>query len=1092
MSEINKLYETARNLFVDGNIAEAKKIIDNLPLESLNIDFLLLASQIHITASDYNLAEKTLEIIYYQNNSNLEINLALALSYKKNNKLEEAIKLYKSIINDFPNSYEAYYNYAILLFENEVYVEAIILFQKSVEINATFELAYYNMGNSYRKLENYSEAEKAFKKALELNPTFEDAVYNLGVVKENQLKFSEALTCYEKAISLNPDNVEAHWNRAILLLLTGNYNEGWEEYEWRLKKAEFARSDFVNEKWNGEDLNGKRIIVYSEQGIGDLFQFIRYLKLLKSEGAFVILECKKFLFPFFENLNYVDLLVSKEDRKPEYHYYIPLFSLLKYFPDNFVNEPYLKVDSLLTKKWEEYFSKFNEFKIGIAWQGNRNHKDDKYRSCSFDQFKKILNLKNVQLFSLQKLSETDLTNNELEKLGVINLDNDFPNTAAIIANLDLVISVDTSITHLAGALGKEVWTLLSAKPDWRWQLEKSVTEWYPAMKLHRQKKLGDYDGVFDMIIKNLNFNLNTSVVNDWQTIYESGLLLFNNGNIAEAIKEIEKAIELNPDNPVIKNNLGLIYQQNSELELAEKCFKESIEIDKSYVQAYSNLAIIKAGKNNYTEAELILLDALKIDASDPELNYNLGITYYAKRKNLQAIDCFEKALHANSKYKDAYYNLALVLLSEDRVDEAETVIVKAEASGVESADLDFIKGNICKVRENYDKAIEYYLKSIEVNNSNIDSYINLGSAYFLNGMFDEAVTLYNEMINYNIHDERIYYSLGVINHELGKLNEAEILLNKAIQINPNNYEQHLGLAEVHLTKGNYKRGFEEYEWRLKRAEYSNRKIKMPDSVNELRNKKVYVFSEQGFGDIINFVFYLDELTKLNTKIIFETRPELLNFFKSNFPFMENIAEPIEVEADYTIPLLSLPRLFFSSFNKLFFERRLLNASPLNTGKWKTEFEKELKLKIGIVWKGKSYPVHNRKRHTELENFKSIANLNNVQLYSLQIGAEQELDDVNWLNPISNKINDFNDTASIITCMDLIITIDSAVAHLAGAMGKETWLLLAFMPDWRWLLEKGNTEWYSSVKIFRQKERGNWDRVFGKVLDSLKEKLSNNE
>jgi tetratricopeptide (TPR) repeat protein len=357
----------------------------------------------------------------------------------------------------------------------------------------------------------YREAEKNYKSALELDKNYNDAKTNYGALLLELGQIEEAVKQYDEVLQNDPSNSTAHFNKAVALLLSGKLEEGWKEYDWRFYKGNVEKPEFAKPEWKGEDLTGKTILVHDEQGVGDSIQFVRFLKLLKEKNTNVVFKCRKVLINLYKNLDFVDELVDlTETYNAEYDYEISLLSLphvLKIDLNNIpLSDSYLNIDAELTENWKNKLSGIEKLKVGLVWKGNPNHEFDFKRSVSLREFKNILKNDNIVFYSLQK----ENSQTELKNTGIIDLSTDFSNledTAAAIAEIDLVITVDTAAAHLAGALGKEAWVLLPNIPDWRWLLNRDDSPWYSSIKLFRQEEPGKWENVFADIKNELNKKL---------------------------------------------------------------------------------------------------------------------------------------------------------------------------------------------------------------------------------------------------------------------------------------------------------------------------------------------------------------------------------------------------------------------------------------------------------------------------------------------------------------------------------------------------------------------------------------------------------
>ena len=433
----------------------------------------------------------------------LEI-LNLAVEKQKKGELDEAEILYRKILEKHSSS-DAFHLLGLVEYERGEYKKAVENIKKAIELNPDASF-YGNLGMCYDKLGDEEKSAECFLKALGINPEYKKAYlanYNLGIYFKEKGEIEKALGYYDEAIRLKEDFSDAHWNRGLVLLLLGRLEEGWKEYEYRMKKDSPVDSRiFDKPKWDGSVLNGKKIFVISEQGFGDNIQFVRYLNLVKERGGYIILECRKELMSLFKSLKMVDEFVEKKNNFSDidYDFYVHLMSLPRIFNTNLENipneVPYLKADSELIEKFKPKFD-CDEFKIGIVWSGNEKQDDNDNRSMKFENFKSLKAIKGVKLFSLQKGEPAEQLDENVVDIGKDI--NDLADTAAVIENLDLVISVDTATAHLAGAMGKPVWVLLTKIPDWRWLLDREDCPWYPTMKLFRQKNLGDWDEVVERV-----------------------------------------------------------------------------------------------------------------------------------------------------------------------------------------------------------------------------------------------------------------------------------------------------------------------------------------------------------------------------------------------------------------------------------------------------------------------------------------------------------------------------------------------------------------------------------------------------------------
>jgi Flp pilus assembly protein TadD len=377
--------------------------------------------------------------------------------------------------------------------------------------------AFYNLGNTLVELDRLEEAEAAYRRSLELTPGDMETQTNLGSLLKLCGRLDESLALCDAVLAKRDDIAEVHRNRATLRLQMGDFRQGWPEYEWRLRTADAERFNVTTPRWQGELLADSTILLIGEQGMGDVLQMVRYASLVKQRGATVWLQYSESLFSLLAETPGIDRLISPSDpARKSADFHLGLFSLPAIFEttvDTIPHQvPYVFADRQRVERWRDVLNrgaspgKGGERKIGIAWQGNPQFSGDRHRSAPLREFAPLAVVSGVRLISLQKNHGREQLSNPappfpLEDLGM-QLDVEgkaFVDTAAVMMNLDLVVTTDTAIAHLAGALGVPVWVALQHSPNWRWLTDRDDSPWYPTMRLFRQHKRGDWPSVFERI-----------------------------------------------------------------------------------------------------------------------------------------------------------------------------------------------------------------------------------------------------------------------------------------------------------------------------------------------------------------------------------------------------------------------------------------------------------------------------------------------------------------------------------------------------------------------------------------------------------------
>ena len=457
------------------------------------------------------------------------------------NRIDDAIEAYQQAIQIQPNQGEAYYNLGNALHRQEKLEEAIEAYQQAIRIQPNYADAYNNLGVVLIDHEKLEESVQIYQKTLEIQPNYADAYNNLGNALREQGKLEESIRIFQKATYIQPNHAEAHNNLAMTLLLKGDFKNGWKQYEWRRQcdNFPFEKRDFSQPFWEGTDPKAKSILVWTEQGIGDEIMFSSILPDLLNRNANVIVESDTRMVSLFQR-SFPKIRFIPRQNPPNSQllnttvdYQTPIGSLGKWFrTDN--NSFILNRNTYLRacpKKTSEIRKKYQELAkekilIGISWKSTgidqRQTYSKKKKSTLLEHWQPVLAQRNCYFINLQygnvkqELNEFQKHNNlkihQDEEIDSLSSLDDF---AAQISALDLVISTSNTTVHLAGALGKQVWTLLPHIPDWRWTLEREDTLWYPKMRLFRQHRIGDWSDVFQQVklaLEQYPTNKNTNVL----------------------------------------------------------------------------------------------------------------------------------------------------------------------------------------------------------------------------------------------------------------------------------------------------------------------------------------------------------------------------------------------------------------------------------------------------------------------------------------------------------------------------------------------------------------------------------------------------
>lgn len=438
----------------------------------------------------------------------------LGIALAKQNALDEAVRSYREALRLRPDYADAHNDLGIALARQNRFEDAAASYGKALEFRPNYAEAHNNLGNTLRNLGRFDEAIASYDRALALKPNDADAFNNRGIAFAEVARFDEAIASYTRCIKLRPHHVDARLNRALTWLRQGNLALGWAEYEWRLRKRNLSSRPPTQPAWNGFPPDGLRVLLLHEQGLGDTLQFIRYAPLLKRLGATVIFECPPELLKLLERAPGIDVLYPQGEEPPEHDVHAPLLTLpgllgtaLDAIP---ADVPYLHADAGLVESWRNELAEYPEFKVGINWQGNPGYAGDLHRSIPLRHDAPLAKVPGVRLFSLQKQDGTEQLRELAGAFPLVELGGRFDDSrgpfmdsAAVLKNLDLFITSDTAVAHLAGALGVPVWLVLSAAPGWQWMFGREDSPWYPTMRLFRQTRLLDWPPVFERLAQEL-------------------------------------------------------------------------------------------------------------------------------------------------------------------------------------------------------------------------------------------------------------------------------------------------------------------------------------------------------------------------------------------------------------------------------------------------------------------------------------------------------------------------------------------------------------------------------------------------------------
>jgi len=431
-------------------------------------------------------------------------------------RLDEAEQVLKQGLNIDPNRPEMLARLALVYLsqgatDRAKNQEAIEVLRRALAIQPNHPYVLSNLGVALARLGRPEEAVPYHEQALQINPSFPMGMMNLGVALRSLGRFDEARNAFQRALALEPNNPALHENLANELLVTGDWDKGLIEFERRLDDKSIFVRNWTTPRWDGSDPAGKTILLAAEQGIGETIQMARYAQLIDQRGGRVVMEVQEPIASLISRAQGVSEVVAQGQALPNHDAYAYVGSLPHLFrttPQTIpAKVPYISADPARVENWRRKFSEYgDDLKVGLVWAGSQHHRSDPHRSMLLVDFAPLADVKGVRFLSLQTGQPSSQVFSAPREMRLVDLSNSlssFEETAAALANLDLLISVDTAIVHLAGALGRRVWTMLAFAPHWRWLLNRSDTPWYPTMRLFRQPGYGDWPGAMQQIKQEL-------------------------------------------------------------------------------------------------------------------------------------------------------------------------------------------------------------------------------------------------------------------------------------------------------------------------------------------------------------------------------------------------------------------------------------------------------------------------------------------------------------------------------------------------------------------------------------------------------------
>lgn len=923
-------------------------------------------------------------------------------------------------------------------------------------------------------LQRYDESRQWIEQILAMNPGDYPALSVLASVERTENP-ERALNLYRRMEEQTPDDHLIRFFHATLLLSLGRFEEGWREFEQRIPTLQMSEDILALPRWHGQPLCGKSIVLVAEQGHGDALQFIRYATLVARLGAQVLLLCHNDqIRPLLVTVEGVAAAVIPKEPLPFLpDYYCPLMSLPFAFGTVLESVPqmpgYLHPDQAKKGHWQLRLNAYPGLKVGVVWGGNRAQAENSKRSVPFGELRELLLTPGVTFVSLQVGPDALKYQADTDSPPLLDWSDelrDFSDTAALVSCLGLVISICSAVTHVSGGIGVPTWVMLQYDADWRWLRERTDTPWYPSVRLFRQTEPGGWRAVLQQVQEDLhklsllstNLPLEAGGTISAPELYRRGVSLFNAGDLhgaescfhsalhednhscdalnglatildlrgepEEAAALYRHALLLSPDNALLYFNLANTLRKSGIKEEAETLYRRAIQIQPDFYQAWCGLGNFLLQAERDDEAETTLLHTIYINPAQPDALCDLGVLAAKHEMPRQAEERFKQALAADRQHPAALNHLGMLLMRLNRLEEAESYLRQALAAKP-----------------------DYWLA---LNN------------------------------------------LGVLLHWDGRLYESEACHRRFIAAQPENGTPHFNLSLALLSQGKCAEGWAEYEFRFsKENPVPIRHADLPRwNGGDLRGTTILIHTEQGYGDTIQFTRYLPLLIERGARVMLECQDRIISPLFEGFSGIERVLVRDETpsSAEFQLPLMSLPFVLGEAAWHEPVAVRYLKSPPQAASAWRERLEHLPGHKIGLVWSGRRGQDNNHNRMIPPEVFARLAGIAGVSFVNLLVGvddlqADKALASLEMLD-VRKEIKTFADTAAILDSLDLLISVDTATAHLAGAIGKDAWVMIPYNADWRWTFGLPDCPLYPSVKLYRQERPFAWEEVVDAVRRDL--------
>ena len=605
-----------------------------------------------------------------------------------------------------------------------------------------------------------------------------------------------------------------------------------------------------------------------------------------------------------------------------------------------------------------------------------------------------------------------------------------------------------------------------------------------ALSLHQNGRLTQAKSIYGEILAIQPANADA--------LHFLGVIAYQSQNHQLAVNLIDQALAIHPGNAACYSHRGLALWKLNRFDDALSSYEKAIAMKPDYAEALFNCGEMLQDIKNYEAAIACYDKAIAVRSDFAQAWSNRGNALKLLRQHEAAIASYDKAITINPDYAEALSNRGVACQELNRLQEALASLDRAIAINPYMAEPWYNRGLVLDMLKESNAAADSYDRAIAINPDYAEAYTNRGLVLYELGRIGEALADHNRAIAINPDYAEAYTNRGLVLHQLRQWDAAIADYDKAISINPDSAEAYWNKSLILLLLEDYANGWKMYEWRWKVEKFAPDKRRAPltfwNGMESVSGKTILLYSEQGFGDTIQFCRYVKKVAELGSKVILAVEQPLIGLLMQLDCVADFVVKGDSLPGfDFHCPLMSLPLAFKTTLETIPSPSGYLSADKDKVAEWAVRLGEKTKPRIGLAWSGNTGHKHDKARSIALsELLDSLPS--DVHYVSLQKELREldrlHLDSATNIVHYGDDLKDFADTSALCELMDVVISVDTAVAHLSAAMGKPTWIMVPFCPDWRWMLDRNDSPWYDSVKLYRQEKREDWQSVLLRLSDDI--------